>query len=110
MHAFLKVNNCLKLTITIDTHYPICVAVMAHHTPILIVKGNFKSLPQINTAPVPTVLISIYPLRWNKALSVKNVCLHQEHGQVLPAKTGHKNAFFNYLNLLFYIALVSTPS
>lgn len=34
----------------------VCVAVVAHHTNLLIMKGNFRSLSQIKTAPVPIFL------------------------------------------------------
>jgi hypothetical protein len=48
--------GCLNSTDPMST---IHVAVMAHHTNLMIVKKYFKSLSQINTAPIPTVL-SIY--------------------------------------------------
>jgi hypothetical protein len=33
-----------------------CVEVVAHHTNVLIMKGNLRSISQINTAPVPIFL------------------------------------------------------
>jgi hypothetical protein len=43
------------------------------HTPIfLMVKGYSKSLSQINTLAVPTLLTTNMPLRWNTASPVKS--------------------------------------
>jgi hypothetical protein len=74
-------------------------------------KGQFKSLSQINTATVPIVLIMIHPLRWNQVSSVKNIsfwvnitviCCLQKAGTKMCSS--FLIAFFNY-PVLFYMAI-----
>jgi hypothetical protein len=60
------------------------VAVMTPHTDILITKGYFKSLSQINTAPEPTVLSTDITTHMDQSLIGKATAgLGQEHSSVL---------------------------
>jgi hypothetical protein len=87
-------------------------AVMAHHTNLLIVKGHFKLLLRINTAPIPIVLSTDIPTQMEPSFISEKQVLGQEHRHVLPAKTSYKNAFL-YRNrilqllesVLFYTAV-----
>jgi hypothetical protein len=75
------------------------------HTNLLIVKGLFKSLSCINTAPVPTVLRIDVPTLMEPIFIGEISVLDQKHCYMRPAKTSHKNAlvtaFFSYLKLCY---------
>jgi hypothetical protein len=77
------------------------------------VKGYFKRLSRINTAPIPIVLsIDILTQMEPSFISEKCKVLGQEHYHVLPAKTIYKNVLFSCNRLLqllepvlFYMAI-----
>jgi hypothetical protein len=76
-------------------------------------KGHFKRLPRINTAPIPIVLSTDIPTQMERSfISEKCKFLVKNTIMYLPTKTSYKNALFSRNRLLqllepvlFYMAV-----
>jgi hypothetical protein len=87
--------------------FTIYVSVMAHHTPVLILMGHFKSLSQINTSPVPIVLSIDTPTQMELSFISEKCKFWVENIIMYCLQNPIIKVVLSFELVLFYVALVS---